>query len=141
MATVTECWDVLQTKYGSLKMLIAKRLLENELASIVRTVSGHKRNKLPKGSSQYQSLWRIADAKVEKFCSDYHLSRFEVEAQIPALKELRELAKTPAPPEYGTHLAIGLFCGTVLIFVLGIVTCVAHWLFNLGYVLIQHWLR
>ena len=138
MATVTECWDGLQNRFAGLRRQIAKRQLENELASTIRTVAGHKRNKLPKGSSQYQSLWRTADAKVQKFCDAHHVDRAEVEAQIPALKELKDLAEAPATPNHAARVAVGFISGTVAFIALGFFTGVIHWLFTLGYHWAQH---
>lgn len=138
MATVTECWDVLQNRFAGLRRHVAERLLENELASIIRTVAGHKRNKLPKGSLQYQSLWRAADTKVQKFCDGQHVDRAEIEAQIPALNELRDLAQAPNAPNRAAQVAIGCVTGTVAFIALGFFTGVIHWLFTLGYHWAQH---
>jgi hypothetical protein len=138
MATVTECWDVLQSRYAGFRRLVAKRLLENELSSIIRTVAGHKRNKLPKGASQYQSLWHVADTKVQRFCDDHRVDRTEVEAQIPALKELRDLSQAPATPNHAAQVAIGFISGTVVFIAIGFFTGVIHWLFTLGYSWAQH---
>ncbi len=103
MATATECWGGLQNRFAGLRQHIAKRQLENELASIVRTVAGHKRNKVPTGAPQYRSLWKIADQKVDRFCAAYRADRAEIEAQIPALKELYDLAQAPHAPEKGNQ--------------------------------------
>ena len=87
------------SQYRSLRRYTAKRSLESELALIVRTVIGHKRNKVPAGASQYRSLWNIADQKVDSYCVTYQANRAEIEAQIPALKELCDLAQMPNAPK------------------------------------------
>jgi hypothetical protein len=132
MANVTECWDALQSRYLSFRQLIAKRLLENDLSSIIRTVAGHKRNKVPAGAPQYRSLWKIADQKVDSFCAAYRADRGEIEAQIPALKELHDLAQTPNTPKKGLKAAGGLVTGFVVFILFGFAAGIIQWLFHLG---------
>lgn len=138
MATVFECWDSLQNRYAGFRRLIAKHQLENELASIIRTVGGHKRNKVPKGAPQYQSLWNAADTKVKRFCETHHVNRAEIEAQIPALRELQELAQKPSASNRAAKASVGLVTGTVLIIAVGFITGLIHWLFTAGYQLAEH---
>jgi hypothetical protein len=104
MAKVTECWNAFESRYLSFRQLIAKRLLENDLSSIIRTVASHKRNKVSAGAPQYRSLWKIADQKVDSFCAAYRADRGEIEAQIPALKELHDLAQMPNTPKRESRL-------------------------------------
>jgi hypothetical protein len=138
MATAAKCWDALQSKYGDICRMVAMRLLENELASIIRTVAGHKRNNLPKGASQYQSIWRVADTKVQKFCDEHRVDRAEIEAQIPALNELRSLAQVPAVSNHTAKIAVRFISGAVAFIAFGFLTEVIHWLFTLGYEIAQH---
>lgn len=132
MATATECWGGLQNRFASLRQHIAKRQLENELASIVRTVAGHKRNKVPTGAPQYRSLWKIADQKVDRFCAAYRADRAEIEAQIPALKELYDLAQAPHAPEKAIKVAGGLATGVIVFTLSGFAAGIIQWLFHLG---------
>jgi hypothetical protein len=118
--------------YRSLRRHIAKRSLESELASIVRTVGGHKRNKVPAGASQYRSLWHIADQKVDFFCVAFRADRGEIEAQIPALKELCDLAQMPDVPKKAIKIAGGLVTGVVLFSLSGFAAGIIQWLFHLG---------
>ena len=138
MATVTECWDELQNKYANLRRHLAKRQLENELASIIRTVAGHKRNKVPVGAPQYGSLWKIANQKVESFCAAYQTGRGEIEAQIPALTELHDLAQTPHTPPKAIKIAGGFVTGVVLFIVSGFASGIIQWLFQLGMNIAHH---
>ncbi len=132
MATATECWDALQSRYLSARRLIAKHALENELASIIRTVAGHKRNRVRAGMPQYCSLWKIADQKVDSFCAAYQADRGEIEAQIPALKELHDLAQIPRTPKKAIKVAGGLVTGVVLFTLSGFTAGIIMWLFHLG---------
>ncbi len=132
MSTVTECWDGLQNRFAGLRRHIAKRQLENELASIIRTVAGHKRNKIPAGAPQYCSLWKVADRRVESFCATYGADRGEIEAQIPALKELHDLAQMPHTPRKAIQVAGGLVTGVVALVLSGFAAGIIQWLFQLG---------
>ena len=120
------------SQYRSLRRYIAKRSLESELASIIRTVGGHKRNKVPAGASQYWSLWHIADQKVDTFCVAYQANRAEIEAQVPALKELCDLAQMPNAPKKGIKAAGGLVTGFVVFILFGFAAGIIQWLFHLG---------
>ena len=120
------------SQYQSLRRYAAKRSLESELALIVRTVIGHKRNKVPAGASQYRSLWNVADQKVDFFCAAYRADRGEIEAQIPALKELHDLAQVPHAPKKAIKIAGGLVTGVVVLTLSGFAAGIIQCLFHLG---------
>jgi hypothetical protein len=128
----SEAAGMAESHYRSLRRYIAKRSLESELASIVRTVGGHKRNKVPAGASQYRSLWHIADQKVDFFCVAFRADRGEIEAQIPALKELCDLAQMADVPKKAIKIAGGLVTGVVLFSLSGFAAGIIQWLFHLG---------
>ena len=115
-----------------LRLVVAKRSLESELASIIRTAAGHKRNKVPAGASQYRSLWNIADRKVDSFCAAYRVDRADIEAQIPALKELCNLAQMPNAPKKAIKITGGLVTGVVVFTLSGFAAGIIQWLFHLG---------
>src|ERR1017187_5501606 len=120
------------SQYRSLRRYIAKRSLESELALIVRTVIGHKRNKVPAGAPQYRSLWNISDQKVDSFCVAYRADRAEIEAQIPALKELCDLAQMPNAHKRTIKIAGGLVTCVVVFSLSGFAAGIIQWLFHLG---------
>ena len=119
--------------FKSAARVIALRRLENELASILRTVSGHRKNKLPQGASQFRILWQKADVQVFKFCTDYDVPRQEIESQVPALSELRALAQSPARPKTKMIALSVLISGTVAIFLMGFATGLIQHLFTYGF--------
>jgi hypothetical protein len=127
-----EAARMVRLQYLSLRRYTAKRSLESELALIVRTVIGHKRNKVPTGASQYRSLWSIADQKVDSYCVTYQANRAEIEAQIPALKELCDLAQMPNAPKKAIKIAGGLVTGVVVFSLSGFAAGIIQWLFHLG---------
>jgi hypothetical protein len=118
--------------YVNVRRQIAKRSLENELASIIRTVAGHKRNKVPAGAPQYRSLWNIADQKLDSYCVAYQASRAEIEAQIPVLIELCDLAQMPNAPRKAIKVAGGFVTCAVVFTLSGFAAGIIQWLFHLG---------
>jgi hypothetical protein len=125
--------NFVEDQYLFLRKGLALRLLESELAQIVRTVSSHKRNKVPQGSSQYQSLWRRADQLVDSFCSTYQVDRSEIEAQLPALTEMRNLSVPPAQRNKKLALLFSVVGVFVLTIMTGFVAGVFHWVFSVGW--------
>jgi len=112
----------------------AKRRLESELSDIVRVASGHKKDKVAIGDSRYQELWRIADEKVTTFCNQHNVPRSSIEAQVPALTELKALAQVPVvvPHQTAKRIGAGAVGGSMLIIVLGIMCGFVHSLFLFG---------
>jgi hypothetical protein len=119
-------------QWSELFRTMARRKLESDLAAIIRTVAGHKRNKVPAGAPQYRSLWHTANQKVGAFCEDYQLDRAQLEAQVPALKELEELAQKPDRSKQGAKVAAGLVTGSVAFILFGFTVGIVQWLFHLG---------
>jgi hypothetical protein len=136
MNIASKAWSSI-SKFGreqwqELSKTMARRKLESDLATIIRTVSGHKRNKVPAGAPQYRSLWHIANQKAGLFCEDYQVDRGELEAQVPALKELEELAQKPDKSKQGAKVAGGLVTGVVVFTLSGFAAGIIQWLFHLG---------
>jgi len=113
---------------------IARRRLESDLSDIVRVASGHKKDKVAKGSSQYQELWRIADEKVTAFCIFHNVPRESIDAQIPALTELEQLGTAPVvvPYQRFTFTAAGIVGSVLIVILIGIVCSFISHLFGVG---------
>ena len=122
------------TEVKALWRAIARRRLESDLSDIIKTATGHKKDKVANGDSRYQELWRIADQKVTDFCVKHEVSRVSIDAQIPALTELQQLATVPVViPHRNAKIAIGGFvAGSVAITTLGALCAYVHDLFIFG---------
>ena len=114
---------------------IARRRLESQLSDIVRTASSHKANKVAQGDSRYQELYRIADEKVSTFCTKHDVDRSSIEAQVPALLELKGLAQVPVVDETKKPkmFLAGVLGSAIGIVVLGALCHLVQWLFHLGW--------
>lgn len=133
MKIMDECWNETTTKWTSLRKFLAQRTLENDLAGIVRTVAGHKKNNVPRGASQYLSLYNVAEIKVNEFCRRYRIDRSDIEAQIPALKELQDLATAPKIQSRVLPTLITLVAVICGVYLLGMLTGLGQWIFDIGY--------
>jgi hypothetical protein len=120
------------------EMAFHRRRLENELASILRTVSAHKKNGVPKGASQYQALNRAVNNQVIFFCQTYGIDPLEIEAQLPALGELKTLAtpnKVWAPLVW---IGLSATIGSIGVVILGFLVGVSYYLYTYGVHLAPH---
>jgi hypothetical protein len=136
MKIASQAWSSIskfsRKQWSELSKTMARRKLESDLAAIIRTVAGHKRNKVSTGALQYGSLWNTANQKVGSFCEDYQVNRAELEAQVPALKELEELAQKPDKSKQGVKAVAGLVAGVVVFILSGFAVGIIQWLFHLG---------
>jgi hypothetical protein len=82
----------IQKQVRSTHKMGAQRILESQLASIIVRANSLRDKQVPRGAPQFQSLWTIALAKVEKFCDGFGIPQADIEAQIPALMELKDWA-------------------------------------------------
>lgn len=112
---------------------IAQRQLETQLSAIIRTVAGHKKNKVPRGDGRYMALANVAGLKVQDFCLKYRIPESEIEAQIPALQELKNLATAPNRPSLVLGIPILVLSTALLIGVLGFISGFVRWLFTDGW--------
>ena len=137
MKTMSETWTqtkgVVGDSYLSLRTLLAKSLLEHDLASIFRTVSGHKKHGAKPGDQRFQALWQTADSKVIDFCSQYHVDRMQIEAQVPALQELRNLSIMPEEHSKAVIIPASIAITIASLFVIGFASGFVHWIFTVGY--------
>ncbi len=69
---------------------------------------------------------------MDSFCAAYEADRGEIEAQIPALKELHDLAQIPHTPQKALKVAGGLATGVVLFTLSGFTAGIIMSLFHLG---------
>jgi hypothetical protein len=125
--------------WHNFKKFWALRSLESDLSRILKIMTGHKNNKVPAGSSHYVALHNEAINRIVQFCTEYKVTLASIYTQIPALKELEDLAypvvsSTVKKIAYAPLVIIGL---STLILFLGLFTHIIHWLFNFGYNLVR----
>ena len=94
-----------------------KNALERALAHIIETANGHRAKGLPKGSPAYFVLRDTADAKIQAFARKWSVDIATIEAQVPALADLRSLCVSEKQIPVGLNLLAALL-GTILSLVL-----------------------
>jgi hypothetical protein len=113
----------------------AKRALEQQLARIVETASGHQAKGLPSGSPAYVALHRHATLKIDDFCAKHGVERLAVEQEVPVLRDLEALTHAESPVmrlRKGLGLFIAGFLGALTIGAAGgLVTTGYHWVVRL----------
>jgi hypothetical protein len=74
-----------------------KTRLEQRLARIIETASGHRAKGLPAGAPAYVELLDRASRAIEAYCHEHHLPRPEIEHEVPALRDLERLTRRSSP--------------------------------------------
>jgi hypothetical protein len=78
-----------------------RRDLEANLATLLDAARGHEAHSVPAGAAQYGVLHNQAERLVDAFCERWNITVAQLNAELPALGRLRQLAqpklrKTPA---------------------------------------------
>jgi hypothetical protein len=81
----------------SVRRLLSRRDFEGQVAKLVNSALGHESEGLAAGADEYIRLANMAEAAVTKYCDDWNVDRKNLEAQIPALRKLNNLAAPPPP--------------------------------------------
>jgi hypothetical protein len=113
----------------------AKRRLEQELADVVETASGHQAKHLPAGAPAYVALAKQANAAIDAFCRTHGVARLTIERDVPVLRELERLAQPPSPAAAaakGLGAFIAVAAGAIVFgCVSGLVATSYHWIVSL----------
>lgn len=117
------------------KKFLALRRLESDLDNIIKIMTGHRNNKVPAGSSYYLALNKEARDKIFCFTEEFKVSFNSVYEQIPALKELEDLAYpvVSSPMKKIAYMPIVIIGVSMLILFFGLFTHFIQWLFTVGY--------
>ena len=100
--------------------------LEKVLARIIETANGHRAKGLPKGSPAYVVLCDKADAEIQGFASRWNLDIASIEAQAPALADLRGLCIPDKQVPTGLKVVFGLLGLIVSLLVIGATSGLIH---------------
>lgn len=88
-----------------------RRQFEGRLGKLIGSALAHEQEGLAPGSAEYVRLGRMADENIASYCLGREINRADLEAQIPAMNKLRNLAvpppaKAPAWMSPGTILVV-----------------------------------
>lgn len=109
--------------------------LEHSLARIIDTANGHQANGQPKGSAVYFALQAKANEAITKFCTKWNVDRLVIEAEAPALWELKALTVADKQTPAGVKLIMALVgtigCLLMIGFASGVVQAGHNWTLHL----------
>ena len=100
--------------------------LEKVLARIIETANGHRAKGLPKGSPAYVVLCDKADAEIQGFAKKWNVDIASIEAQAPALADLRGLCIPDKQVPTGLKLVLGLLGVIVSLALIGAASGMVH---------------
>jgi hypothetical protein len=74
-----------------------RRHLEAGLASLLQAANGHEARGLAPGSASYLVLNRESQLLIDAYCDRWQVSRDRLQAELPALAKLDQLAQPRSP--------------------------------------------
>src|SRR5271165_1292843 len=74
-----------------------RRHLEASLVSLLQAANGHEARGLAPGSAFYLVLRRESQPLIDAYCDRWQVSRDRLQAELPALAKLAELAQFRSP--------------------------------------------
>jgi hypothetical protein len=81
--------------FGRLKRGMSRRDFENRMSRYVNSALGHESEGLDAGSDEYKRLYSMANTDIDQYCNEWNVNRPDLEAQIPSIRKLRNLATSP----------------------------------------------
>jgi hypothetical protein len=109
--------QTIRAKWKSLQLAWAKRSLESQLATVLRSAQGHESNGVRAGDRQYILLMSQAEGLCARFADRWQIEPELLKAHVPGLCKLRTLAQpNPKRPIY--RLALLLIIGIPILFLL-----------------------
>ena len=110
----------------------ARRDLEANLATLLDAARGHESQSVPAGAPQYLVLNQQSERLINAYCERWQVTPDQLNAELPALGRLRQLAQPPLRKTPMIHVALAFLLASRLAFALGIAAaCV-----RLGYQLV-----
>lgn len=120
---------------NKIKVSVAKRELENELAKTIRLVESHKAVGLPAGHEHYKALRDRAINSIANYQQEVHnlegkdVSYESIAVGIPALKEIEDMALPSTLP--GKTVGLALASSFALTILVAILSAAYHDIFHL----------
>ena len=107
-------------KYEAVQLSIERRSFEGKLEKIIRTALAHQSGGLPAGHPQFKLLGQQADSTCASFAQRWNVDANLLEAQIPAIRNLKSLADPAPKPEPAILVSLGVAGAVALFFLVGI---------------------
>jgi hypothetical protein len=121
-----------KTQLQAVQHYFARRDLEANLATLLDAARGHEAHNVPVGSPQYLVLYQQSERLTTGYCQRWQVPTDQLNAELPALGRLRQLAQPSLRKAPMIHIALAFVACIGAAFALGIAAaCV-----RLGYHLI-----
>jgi len=135
----TSCENALARLHGASKTQLhavqhffARQGLEANLAALLETARGHEAHNVPAGSAQYSILQRQAEGLIEAYCGRWRITPAQLNAELPALGRLRQLAQPPLRKAPAINAILILLASMALAFAMGLAAAFVRLGFRLG---------
>ena len=125
--TPQACEDVLvrfqsagKNQLQAVKHYFARRELEAHLATLLDAARGRESHSVPAGSPQYLVLHQQAERLNTAYCQRWQVTPAQLNAELPALGRLRQLAQPSLRKTPMVNIALAFFACMAAAFCLGI---------------------
>jgi hypothetical protein len=108
-----------------------RRHLEASLASLLQAANGHEGRGLVPGSALYLVLYRESQLLTTAYCQRWHISPELLQAELPALAKLAELAQPRSRRALVSKVVLVILAGIAMSLLIGL----AGAFVRLGYLL------
>ena len=110
-----------QTKLRSAQQHLERRRLESRLASLVEAARGHQAQNVPAGAEVYRLLEAALLSILSEHCERWEVQPDQLQAELPAIGMLRQLAKPQHKPPRSLTVVLYLIGSLAAAFALGLV--------------------
>jgi hypothetical protein len=104
----------------AVKHYFARRDLEAHLATLLDAARGHESHSVPAGAPQYLVLQQQAERLNKAYCQRWQVTPAQLNAELPALGRLRQLAQPSLRKAPAINLFLALVAFIAAAFALGI---------------------
>jgi hypothetical protein len=104
----------------AVKHYFARRDLEAHLATLLEAARGHESHSVPAGSPQYLVLFQQSERLITAYCERWQKTPAQLNAELPALGRLRQLAQPPLRKTPMVHITLAFLACMAAAFAIGI---------------------
>jgi hypothetical protein len=109
-----------KTQLQAVQQYFSRRDLEANLAALLEAARGHEAHNVPAGSAQYLVLHQQSERLIAGYCERWRVTLGQLNAELPALGRLRQLAQPPFRKNPTITLMLALLASMAAAFALGI---------------------
>jgi uncharacterized protein involved in exopolysaccharide biosynthesis len=121
-----------KTQLQEVRNFFSKRDLESHLAALIDAARGHESNNVPPGAPQYLVLHNQAERLITAYCDRWKTTIDQLNAELPALGRLRQLAQPPLRKAPTINAILILLGSLAIAFGLGLAAAFVRLGFRIG---------